>query len=52
MKKQIKFKWWYCIIYGLASIIDGLTIIFTLGYFTTSLALKVTLYGATKKIYK
>lgn len=47
-----KFKWWYCILVGMASIIDGLTMIFTLGWFTTNLQMKVCLYGVTKDIYR
>ena len=49
---RIKFKWWYCIIVGFATIIDGLTMILTLGSFATSLALKFSLWGANKKIYR
>ena len=49
---KIKFKWWYCIIIGILSIIDGITIILTIGYFPTSFTLKYSLYGATKKIYR
>lgn len=47
-----KFKWWYCVIHGIATIIDGLTMIFTLGYFATGLGLKVAMYAATKNIYR
>ena len=50
--RNIKFKWWYCLIMGIVTIIDGLTMLFTLGWFTTSLALKFSLYGAAKNIYR
>jgi hypothetical protein len=48
----VKFKWWYCLILGLANIIDGLTMMLTLGWFATGLALKFSLFGASKKIYR
>lgn len=47
-----KFKWWYCIVIGLCNIVDGITMIFTLGYFATGLSLKYALYGACKNIYR
>ena len=52
MKNKVKFKWWYCVIYGIITIIDGLTMLMTLGYFATSLQLTFALYAATKNIYK
>jgi hypothetical protein len=54
MKKypQTKFKWWYCVIVGLASIGDGLCMIFTLGWLSPSWTLKACMYGATKDIYR
>lgn len=54
MKKYpiAKFKWWYCLIMGFVTIIDGLTMTLTLGWFATGLALKFALYGASKKIYR
>ena len=48
----VKFKWWYCIIVGVACIIDGLTMVLTFGWFATDLALKYALYGASKNIYR
>jgi hypothetical protein len=33
-------------------IIDGLTMMLTLGYFSTSLSLKYSLWGASRKIYR
>ncbi len=48
----IRFKWWYCAIVGFATIIDGLTMLLTLGLITTNLAMKYCLYGASRKIYK
>ncbi len=50
-EKKVKFKWWYCVIFGLATIIDGITMVFTLGWLPTSLAMKTALYGAQKDIY-
>ena len=50
--RKVKFKWWYCIIFGLAAIIDGLTMVLTLGYFATGFSLKIAFYGASKRIYK
>lgn len=47
-----EFKAWYCVVVGVASIIDGLTMVLSLGYFHTNLTLKVCFYGATKNIYK
>lgn len=52
MEKKRKFKWYYCVVLGFATIIDGLTMTLTLGYFTTNLSLKYALYGASRKIYK
>jgi hypothetical protein len=52
MKSKTKFKWYYCIVLGLANIIDGLTMILSLGYFSTSLSLKYSLWGASRKIYR
>lgn len=57
MEKQkkfpvVKFKWWWCIIMGLVTIIDVLTMLLTLGWFATGLSLKLALYGAQKKIYR
>jgi hypothetical protein len=50
--QKVKFKWWYCLILGIGTIIDGLTMFFTVGYFATGLSLKIALYGATKNIYR
>ena len=36
---------------GLVGIIDGLTMILTVGYFPTNFSLKLALYGAQKRIY-
>ncbi len=52
MNTTKKFKWWYCIIMGIVTIIDGLTMVVTLGYFPTKLQMKCALYGASKNIYK
>ncbi len=52
MKPKTKFKWYYCVVLGLANIIDGLTMTLTLGYFTTNLSLKYALWGASRKIYR
>jgi len=52
MKAKTMFKWWYCVIVGLATIIDGLTMTLTLGWFTTSLAMKYSLWGASRNIYR
>jgi hypothetical protein len=52
MKPKAKFKWWYCIIVGIATIIDGLTMTLTLGWFATGLAMKYSLWGASKNIYR
>lgn len=49
---KVKFKWWYCLILGIATIIDGLTMFLSLGFISTGLALKISLFGASKKIYK
>ena len=51
-KNKIKFKLWYSIIIGFANIIDGLSMILSLGYYVPALYLKLSLWGATKKIYK
>mgnify|MGYP007100081499 CR=1 FL=1 len=48
----VKFKWWYCVVVGLATIIDGLTMTLTLGWLATSLALRYSIYGASKNIYR
>ncbi len=52
MKPAAKFKWWYCVIVGIAGIIDGLTMTLTLGWFATSLTMKVCLYAVKKDIYR
>lgn len=56
IKKQdypmVKFKWWYCVIIGFATIIDGLTMMLTFGWFTTNLALKYSLHAAKNNIYR
>lgn len=52
MKPKTKFKWWYCVVVGIVTIVDGLTMLSTFGWFSTSLALKFSLWGATKNIYR
>lgn len=52
MKAIVKFKWWYCIIIGIVTIIDGLTMMLTFGWFATGLALRFSLWGASKNIYR
>jgi EamA domain-containing membrane protein RarD len=49
---KTKFKWWYSLIIGFLTVIDGLVMLITLGNFSTSLCLKYSLYGASRKIYK
>lgn len=52
MKAAVKFKWWYCLVVGLATIIDGLTMTLTLGWFATGLSLRFSMWGAMKDIYR
>ena len=44
MSKKLKWKWWFAIVVGLCSIIDGILMILSLGWLQTKLA--------TKKEYK
>lgn len=49
---KIKFKRWYCFILGIATIIDGLTMTLTVGYLATNLSMRISIYGASKNIYR
>lgn len=47
-----QFKWWYAVIVGFANIGDGLIMIITLGYVSTSLSLRACLFGLKRNIYR
>ena len=52
MKKKpiykVKIKWYYAILCGFSGIIDGLTMILTLGHWSTDLQLRMAIVGAKK----
>ena len=52
MKKKpiykVKIKWHYAILCGLCSILDGLSMILTLGHWSTNLTLRASILGARK----
>lgn len=52
MKKKpiykVKIKWYYAILCGFCAILDGLTMILTLGHWSTDLQLRIALVGARK----
>ncbi len=45
---KVKMIWYYAILCGLSQILDGLSIIITLGHWSTNLSLKVAIIGARK----
>lgn len=47
-----KYKWWFCIIIGFVTVIDGLIMMLTLGWFATSLQLRFGLWAVSKNIYR
>lgn len=49
---QCKFKWWYCIIYGLTQVLSGFLMVITLGYISPNWSLKLAMWAATKRIYR
>ena len=52
MKTKCKLKWYYAIMVGFCSIIDGLVTIFTLGNYTFNLGLKLAYYASRKRWIK
>ena len=49
---KVKFKGWYCIVLGLATIFEGVIMILSLGRLSTTLSLRLCLWGAEKNIYR
>ena len=45
---KVKMIWYYAILCGLSQILDGFSIIITLGYWSTNLSLRVAILGARK----
>ena len=45
---KVKIKWYYAILCGLCSIIDGLSMILTLGHYGTNLTLRMSIIGTQK----
>ena len=45
---KVKIKWYYAILCGFCSILDGLSMILTLGHWSTDLQLRVSILGARK----
>ena len=43
---RVKRKWFYAILLGFCNILDGLSMILTLGHWSTNLSLKMALIGA------
>ena len=43
---RVKIKWFYAILLGFCNILDGLSMILTLGHWSTNLSLKMALIGA------
>ena len=52
MSKKLKWKWWFAIAVGFCSIIDGILMILSLGWFQTKLATKLTIHGVNNRIYR
>jgi hypothetical protein len=48
---KVKIKWYYAILSGLCSIIDGLSMILTLGHYSTDLTLRMSIICARKSWY-
>lgn len=52
LSKKLKWKWWFAIVVGLCSIIDGIIIILSLGWLQTKLATKLTIHGVNNRTYR
>jgi len=52
MSKKLKWKWWFAIAVGFCSIIDGILMILSLGWFQTKLATKLTIHGVNNRTYR
>ena len=48
MITKVKIKWYYAILCGFCSILDGLSMILTLGHWGTDLTLRASILGARK----
>lgn len=51
MSKKLKWKWWFAIVVGLCSIIDGILMILSFGWLQIKLATKMTIIGVNNRIY-
>jgi hypothetical protein len=47
---RVRMKWYYALLCGFSQILDGLSLIITLGHWSTDLSLKVALLGARKSL--
>lgn len=52
MSSNLKWKWWFAIVVGFCSIIDGILMIISLGWLQSKLATKLTIYGVNNRIYR